>query len=103
MNTNHELLEFLCSKIEAAIDKRMHQIEVSIQKRVTQIEEKVKASMSCPELRRVWIPRDEVKLFLEYGDTQLSVITKEYKLVTTEIGRRKFYSTSSLFNALNKK
>lgn len=92
MNHSQDTLEFLCRRIDSGIEKGINQIE-----------ERFKASNSCPELRRLWIPRDEVKLFFGYADTQLSVITKQYGLVTTEIGRRKFYSTSSLLEALSKK
>ena len=58
--------------------------------------EKFTSSNSCPELRRDWIPRDELKKYLQFGDTQMSAITKKYGLTYTEIGKRKLYSIPSL-------
>lgn len=58
--------------------------------------------INCPEIRREWLPKDEVMKFLDFGNTHLAFITRNYNLVTTTIGKKRFYKTSSLLNALQK-
>lgn len=67
---------------------------------VKSLKEKFEYPNSCPEIRRDWIPRDEVKVYLQFGDTQMSAITKKYGITYTEIGKRKFYSTTSIQKVL---
>ena len=55
----------------------------------------------CPELRKRWIPKNELMKFLEYADTQMATITKQYNLVTTTIGKRKFYLVDSVQKILD--
>lgn len=68
---------------------------------IKSLAEKMATPMPCPELRRDWMPRDELKKYLQFGDTQMSFITKKYGLTYTEIGKRKLYSISSLQKILD--
>lgn len=63
---------------------------------VKALREKLENPIPCPEIRRDWIPREEFKSFLNFGDTQMSAISKKYNFTYTEIGKRKFYQTSSI-------
>lgn len=65
------------------------------------IKTKYLPTSNCPELRRTWLPREEVMNFMKYGTTRMLYVTNKYNLVTSEIGTRKFYSTQSLLNALS--
>jgi len=56
--------------------------------------------IECAEIRKHWIPRKEVMKYLDYGDTQISYITKKYNITTTMINKRKLYSTASLLQVL---
>ena len=64
------------------------------------LSKKVENPIDCPEIRKDWIPRKEVMNFLGYGDTQISYITKKYNITTSEVNKRKFYSTASLLQVL---
>lgn len=65
-----------------------------------EVKQKIENPIECPEIRSVWIPRKDVMKFLGYGDTQISEITKKYNITTTEVNKRKFYSTASLLQVL---
>jgi len=68
------------------------------EKLVTKLEdlnEKLKTQLLCPELRKVWTPKDEFKAFMGFADTQMAAITKKYKFVTTKIGKKLFYHNES--------
>lgn len=56
---------------------------------------------ACPELRRVWLPRQEVMEYLNYGSTQILEFIKEYNLITARFGKRNFIGTDSLLRVLN--
>jgi hypothetical protein len=60
------------------------------------LKDKLEDSKPCPEIRREWIPREELKNYLQFADTQMSAITKQYGITYTEIGKRKFYSSASI-------
>ena len=51
-------------------------------------------------ISRKWIPKNEVRIFFGYGETQLNAICKKYNLVTSKIGKNKYFLTSSLLKAL---
>jgi hypothetical protein len=57
--------------------------------------------LPCPELRRDWIPRNEVMKFLGFGATQILEVAKKHNLLITRIGKRQFFSTQSLQRAFN--
>lgn len=73
-----------------------------LNQKVANLEDHLKKSTSCPEVRRIWTPRDEVMEFLNYGETQISAITKKYTITTSDIGKRRFYSNASLLDLLDK-
>lgn len=73
-----------------------------LEKLIKMFMEKFSNYSSCHELRREWLPKHEVQEFLGYGDTQMSTITKNYNLVLTEIGKKKFYSLKSLQKVFEK-
>jgi predicted DNA-binding ArsR family transcriptional regulator len=66
-----------------------------IKKILKMLEARIEKQLVCPELRRDWIPKEELMEFFGYGNTQMLTIEKKYGLVTTEIGKRKFYSVKS--------
>ena len=47
-----------------------------------------------------WIPRDKLKSFLNYEDTQLSALLKSGKLKISQIGNRKFIKRDSILKLL---
>ena len=59
------------------------------------LEARIEKQLVCPELRRDWIPKDELMEYLGFGNTQMRLIEIKYGLVATEIGKRKFFSTKS--------
>ena len=66
-----------------------------IKKMLQELEARMLKLLVCPELRRDWIPKEELMEYFGYGNTQMLTIEKKYGLVTTEIGKRKFYSVKS--------
>jgi hypothetical protein len=86
-----------------SLHKQLQKSDDKINKLVAEIKEfqtNFTSSFSCPEIRRDWIPRDEVKHFLQFKDTQMSAITKKYKLTYSEIGKRRFFHTASIQKVL---
>lgn len=65
-------------------------------KSIEDLNQKFDKSYNCLEIRRQWIPKNEVMSFLGFADTQMAAITKKYKFITTTIGKRKFYHINSL-------
>jgi len=63
---------------------------------------RLEAQNPCPEIRREWIPKQELQSFLGFASTQMATHEKNYKWVYTIIGKQKFYSTKSVSNILNK-
>jgi hypothetical protein len=47
----------------------------------------------------MWIPKQEVMLFLGFADTQMAAISKQYKIVSIKIGKHVYYQTHSLLEA----
>jgi hypothetical protein len=78
----------------------VEQVYEQLLEKIEELKNKIEDRDVCPEIRRQWIPKAEVMRFLGFADTQLCAITKKYKLVTTQIGKRKFYLASSLLKAL---
>ena len=75
----------------------------SLIEEIKALKEKAFPSSNCPEIRRIWLPREEVMKFLGYGETRISFIIKENNIATTAIGKRTFVSTKSLMAALEKR
>lgn len=48
-----------------------------------------------------WLPKNTVKRFLNYGDTQLRNLEKNEMLTVSKIGHRKFYSYDSILALIN--
>jgi len=48
---------------------------------------------------RMWIPKQEVMLFLGFAETQMAAIAKQYKIVSIKIGKHVYYQTHSLLEA----
>lgn len=90
----------LVSKLVLTSSKNQEDVK-QVLKKIDLLNESINKSNSCPELRRFWLPRFEVKDFFQYGDTQFSFITNQYNITTSEMGKRKFYSTASLLEVLN--
>ena len=51
-------------------------------------------------LMKEWLPRPKVMEFLGYADTQMATIARKYNIVTTKIGKKVFYNTSSILSIL---
>jgi hypothetical protein len=64
------------------------------------IQRLIMALATLPEVHREWIPKHELKNFLGFGETQMNTIAKKYHLVSSTIGKRKFFSTKSVLNSL---
>ena len=48
---------------------------------------------------RMWIPKQEVMLFLGFAETQMAAIAKQYKIVSIKIGKHVYYQTQSFLQA----
>lgn len=69
--------------------------------RLEELNEKLNTQLLCPELRKVWTPKDDLKAFMGFADTQMATNTKKYKFVTTKIGKRIFYQNDSVLKIMN--
>lgn len=49
-------------------------------------------------LKVIWLPRNDVMEFFDYGDTRMG--TLEHELVVSQVGNRKFYQRDSILNLL---
>ena len=47
----------------------------------------------------MWIPKQELMLFLGFAETQMAAIAKQYKIVSIKIGKHVYYQTHSLLEA----
>jgi hypothetical protein len=97
-NENAELKKMLLEVYEQSLK---NEIKVkSVLSEIKSLIEKLGAPFPCSEVRKEWIPRDELKKYLQFGDTQMSAITKKYKLTYSEIGKRRFFQTASIQKVL---
>ncbi len=62
---------------------------------------KLEQATSWPDIRREWIPRQELMHYLGYGSTQMAAISKQYNLTSTKIGKRIFYSKKQILTILS--
>jgi hypothetical protein len=53
-------------------------------------------------LYNVWLPKKTVMRFFDYGETQMRQIERDFGLETSKIRARKFYSTQSILNLIEK-
>jgi hypothetical protein len=70
-----------------------------LKKELAEINKQLKSMQLHNPLREKWMPRKEVMEFLGYGATQMAQLEK--KLITTKIGKRKFYLRNSLEHLLD--
>lgn len=54
------------------------------------------------ELRKKWMPRQEVQEFFGYGNTQMSTFHKDNDVEMAKVGRKVFYSTQGILNLLDR-
>ena len=90
-------------KLLLEIQEQSLKNEIKVKSVLTEIKsltEKLDTPFPCAEVRKEWIPRDELKKYLQFGDTQMSAITKKYNLTYSEIGKRKFFHTASIQKVL---
>lgn len=85
MNTD----QFELKEILQNLSAELYEIKTEIQNRE-----------ACPEIRRKWIPKREVMKFLDFGETQMTTLTKCLPFTITTIGKRKFYLAESLLKIL---
>jgi hypothetical protein len=67
-----------------------------------ELKELIQEQHPYPRISEKWVPRSEVKAFFGYGDTQMGALEKDYNLVATKVGKRKFYTRESIQAALEK-
>ena len=72
-----------------------------ILKLVLELNRKVE-NISANVLYDVWLPKKTVMRFFDYGETQMRQIEREFELETSKIRARKFYSTRSILNLIEK-
>ncbi len=77
-------------------------LDTQLLKKVEELSQKIDDLSSCKEVRREWVPKYEVMKYLGFGDTQMASIARKYGLVSTTIGKRRFYSTKSLLLVMDK-
>jgi hypothetical protein len=94
---NNEDLQLLVSELKTLVANLQLQINnlKSQERRLENLE-------SCPEIRKEWIPHEQLKNFLGYGDTQMYNITKKYQIAHTYIGKKKYYAASSVKQILDR-
>ena len=49
-----------------------------------------------------WLPKKAVMRYFDYADNQLRVLERENVLEVSKVGRRKFYSISSIIALIDK-
>jgi len=69
--------------------------------RVNQLMGLILIAGEASHIKKEWMPRSEVMSYMKYGDTQMTSIARQYKIATTQIGKRIFYKTSSIIEILN--
>jgi hypothetical protein len=53
-------------------------------------------------IRDKWVPLNDVKSFLNYGSTQMSMLERNSDLTVAKIGRRKYIHLDSIIRLLEK-
>ncbi len=74
---------------------------INFKKMLTELLAKMDNINICSELKRRMIPKDELKNFLGFGETQMAYIAKKYNFSTITISKRKFYLTTSIQMAMD--
>ena len=74
---------------------------INFKKMLTELLAKMDNINICSELKRRMIPKDELKEFLGFGETQMAYIAKKYNFSTITISKRKFYLTTSIQMAMD--
>ena len=74
---------------------------INFKKMLTELLAKMDNINICSELKRRRIPKDELKNFLGFGETQMAYIAKKYNFSTITISKRKFYLTTSIQMAMD--
>ena len=73
--------------------------QITIEQLKLQLEElelKFEMQSSCPELRSIWVPKNELMKFMGFGETQFNEITKRHNIVYAQIGKKRFYLVESI-------
>lgn len=60
-------------------------------------------SFNNDSLYSEWIPRKTLMKFFDYGDTQMRALEKNYNVIVSKIGNRKFYLRDSIITLLKNK
>ncbi len=74
----------------------------SLKKDILDLKNSLLTCVPGREVSNKWIPRRHVMEFMGYGNTQMASFEKEAGLVTSKIGKRKFYHRDSIEKLLEK-
>ncbi len=80
----------------------MHETKIELlQQQLEELKLKFEKQISCPELREIWIPKNELMDFMGFAETQFNEIVNRYKIIYTKIGAKKFYLIESILKVMN--
>lgn len=80
----------------------IYELVQSIKKEITELKVTLQNKTGSITLNEKWIPRRQLMEFMGYGNTQMASFEKEAGLVTSKIGKRKFYHRDSIEKLLEK-
>jgi hypothetical protein len=72
-----------------------------LQLQLEELKLKFEKQISCPELREIWIPKNELMDFMGFAETQFNEIVRRYNIVYSQIGKKRFYLVESIKNVMN--
>ncbi len=76
----------------------IRQIIIALQ----EVKEKINDLSTLPQLRNEWASKADVMKFLGLRESRLLELTKEYNLITSCFGKKKFYNIKSIQQVLSK-
>ena len=79
-------------------ESTIQQIIIALQ----EVKEKINDFGTLPQLRNEWASKADVMKFLGLRESRLLELTKEYNLITSYFGKKKFYNIKSIQQVLSK-
>jgi len=68
--------------------------------KLTKLEKTLETSPANYSLTDEWVPREKVKQFFGYGDTQIAALQKSGRIVFAKVGKRIFFQRKSLLETI---